>query len=345
MSLQKLRFRQSLEKSYHLLMSVLLGLSAYTLNINFSKDWHHYEFFFHKQTQPLSWEDILTQMTVFKEPFYHLTSKFGGELIGFSLFILLTTLVLLIVKLNYLKKITKGHYAVSVFYYVCFYLLLFEGTQLRIAYATSFIMMAFYFMQREKIFISLCLVMVASQIHLSALVFLIMFPLFIRPSINNLIYVVVVVAPFFILFDVSLFSLAEMLMTKLNPKYIYYFQQKTRLVQNSTGLFYYFIGFFAGLLAIVFYYLKESINRDKFLKMLFSIALCGIIAMCTFHDYVAMAARLGELLLLPIVILFSYLYMHFYSNKMRLQQIALLFLATSYFFGRMVYLYPTMLTG
>ena len=342
MSLQLLKFKCSLEKSYELAVSAVLALSVYILCINFSRDWHHYEFFFHKKTQPLSWTDLLSQMTVFKEPFYRLTSKLGGELIGFSLFILLTTLILLIVKLNYLKKITKGHYAVSVFFYVCFYLLLFEGTQLRIAYATSFIMMAFYFMQREKLLISFCLVLVASQIHLSALVFLIMFPLFLRPSINNLIYIVALVAPFFIFFDVSLFSLAEIMMTKLNPKYIYYFQQKTRLVQNSTGLFYYFIGFFAALLAVIFYYLKDSINRDKFMKMLFSIALCGIIAMCAFHDYIAMAARLGELLLLPVVILFSYLYMHFYSNKLRLQQAALIFLATTYFFGRMIYLYPTM---
>jgi hypothetical protein len=125
------------------------------------------------------------------------------------------------------------------------------------------------------------------------------------------------------------------------PKYAGYFDQDYLRNQNSTGLYYYFIAFFWLVMILIKFYLRDLIRKDGFVAMLFSLCLIGVILMCIFNDYVAVGARLGELLMVPVVILLTYLYMHFSNNKMRVHQILLVSTFSIYFLARFIYLYPT----
>ena len=48
---------------------------------------------------------MLSEFSIFKEPAYFVLSKLGGEVIGFSLFMGIVTVITLVIKLNYLSKI------------------------------------------------------------------------------------------------------------------------------------------------------------------------------------------------------------------------------------------------
>lgn len=324
-----------------ILTNVAIGVLTFFMSIHFSKDWKMYQYYYETKIQNVDWNVLLTSINIFHEPLYLLSSKLFGQTVGYSVFIFLITVILLTFKLHYLKKITNSIY-VGTFFYICFYLLLFEGTALRVAYATAFVMAALYCLKEQKPFPTVLLILLASQVHFTAIVFLIVIPLYYYKSANKFTYFVFIFSPFLIAFDTSVIGLLKDFVSMANPRYLNYFDQKIVLTQNSTGLFYYFIGFFALLLCVIFYFLKDKIRTDLYLQVIFSTTLCGVIAMCAFHDYVAVGARLGELLLLPIVILLSHLYQHFSANEMRIHHTALITLSLLYFSARVIYLYPTM---
>lgn len=321
------------------LLYVLLGLITFSLSINFSKDWVHYNFMFGQQ-QSKSWQTIMTNLSLFKEPLYLISSKAIGYLVGFTAFALLATISFLTVKLHFLKKITGTVY-VGLFFYICLYLLLHEGTALRVAYAVALLVPALYFIKVQKFHYSLILILIASQIHITALVFLLAFPAYLYKQFNILVYLLFLISPLVIVLEISILNILKELIITLNPKYSYYFQQNLVRNQNSTGLYFYFIAFFALLMFVISFYLKDLIKKDRFISMLFSLCLVGIILMCIFYDYVPVGARFGELLLMPIVVLLSHLYIHFSDHKMLIHQLSLVSIFFIYFMARLVYLYPT----
>jgi len=226
------------------------------------------------------------------------------------------------------------------FFYVCFYLLLLEGTAIRVGFAIACIIPALYFLKEHKFFYAFLLILIASQIHLTALLFLIAFPLYFFKPLNVIVYLAFIFSPLLIVFDISVLNMLKELIATINPKYLYYFKEDRLVVQNSTGLYLYFIAFFTVLLGAVFVYLRDLVMNDRFLSTIFSITLCGIILMCVFHDFVAVGARFGELLLVPIVILLGHFYKTFALNKMLLHQFALVSMSLSYLAARFIYLYP-----
>ena len=133
------------EKWTKYLIFIGLGFIAITLCHTPSKDWTGYINWFNRDTI-LSWQVMWTSSSFFTERLYFFSEKFFGELIGFPLFIALTTLVLLTVKLNYLGKIVENIW-LGCFFYSCLYLFLFEATVLRVAYATALVIPAFYYLR------------------------------------------------------------------------------------------------------------------------------------------------------------------------------------------------------
>lgn len=318
---------------------MVMGVITYYLSVYFSKDWIHYNWMYEHDIVNTTWKSFFGKFSVFKEPLYFILSKAIGHLIGFSAFIFFATVIFLTIKLHYLAKILKDPY-LGTFFYVCFYLLLFEGTALRVGYAVALIMPALYYLKEHKFFYAFLLIVAASQIHLTALVFLIAFPLYFFKRLNILVFLAFIFSPLLIISDISVLAIIKEFTTSINPKYLYYFNQERLLVQNSTGLYFYFIAFFAIFLGVIFYYLKDKIINDRFKLIVFSITMCGVVSMCIFNDYVVVGARFGELLLVPIVILLSYLYAQFRSNKMIVHQIGLISFSLMYFVSRLIYLYP-----
>lgn len=321
------------------LIFICLGVLITYLNINYSKDWEGYKFWY-SLVEARSWSHFFGQFSLMNEPLYKASSKWVSELIGFGGFVVLATVSLLTLKLHYLKKIV-GNVFLATFFYVCLYLLLFEGTVIRVAYATSFIVMALYFLGKERYKLAVFSVLLASQIHFTAILFLLIFPIYFINSLRRVLWVIFTLSPLFILTGFSAFSVFENIIEWVNPRYLEY--NKTKLVnQNSTGLYYYFIAFFAVVILLVHMYLKEKIASDRFCRALHSICMVGIIFMCLFHTHVAIGARIGELLLLPLVVLLSWVSMELYKKELHLQQAGLLGLMMAYFAARWAYLYPTM---
>jgi len=337
-------FEQIFKNNQEGIAYIVLGVITFQLSVNFSKDWYNYQFFFDTYIRDVNWHNFLASVSIFQEPLYLITAKIIAQLTSFTTFVFCATVTLLTLKLHYLRKITNNFYLGS-FFYICFYLLLFEGTGLRIGYAVAFVIPALYCLKQQKPLYSFLLIMVASQIHLTTLVFLIAFPIYYFSWIKIAIYVSFILSILMVAFDISFVSLSEPFFVAMNSKYLMYFYHKFLETQNSTGLFYYFIVFFALLLSVIFYYLKNLFKRDEFMHTIFLISFCAIISMIVLHEYVAIAARIAELLLVPIVILLSQLYIEFNAEKMHFHRNLLIVLSLMFFSARVVYLYPSIFFG
>lgn len=334
-----MRVKSWLKENPEISLYAFLGLITFFLSINFSKDWPHYKYIF-SLLESTSWSTLLSEFSFSKELLYKISSKGIGSLIGFPAFVMLCIVSLLTAKLIYLKKITGSTYA-SLFFYISLYLLLHEGTAIRIAFAVALIIPALYFIRINKYHYSLILILVASQLHFTALVFLLAFPSYFYKPFNNLVYFTFLVSPLIVISEISILNFLKDFVVTSYPKYAGYFDQDYLRNQNSTGLYFYFFAFFALLMMIIRFYLRDLIVKDRFIAMLFSLCLIGVIMMCIFNNYVAVGARLGELLMVPIVILLTYLYAHFANNRMFFHQITLVLVFVLYFFARLLYLYPS----
>lgn len=316
---------------------LLAGVAAYIICVRFSKDWVHYLWWF-DLLQNKTWSVFWQELSIFREPFYNFPVKILSPYIGFSGVILIATVSLTWIKLRTLSKIVSDKY-VGMFFYICLYWLLLEGTQLRVAYATIFVILSFFYLQNQRYMLSLLMIAIASQIHFTAILFSTVFILYFLKPAASLTLGLFLLSPILVIFEISTYSWLEKAITLINPRYLLYGSEKIN-GQNSTGLYIYFIAFFWALLMLIEWQLK-SLHTDRFKLALQRLAMTGVIFMCAFHDHVALGARLGELLLLPIVILLSWLYLEWdrVNNRLALNLLTTLFLA--YFIARFIYLFPS----
>lgn len=316
-----------------------LGLIAFLMNIGYSKDWSSH-LWWYESLHSTSWRDWYATTSLMREPGYQLLSKLIGGKLTFPVFVCLATISLLFLKLRYLSKIVENPY-VGTFFYVSLYLLLFEGTVLRVAYATAFVIPGLYFLQQKKYWLSALFIMTAGLIHFSAFVYLAAFLIYFARPMGNLILWAFLAAPLLAIFDYSILSLFRDSITTINPRYLLYLDQKV-IVQNSTGLYFYFIAFFALTLLAIEFFLRSLLRSDRFALTLQRLAMLGVILMCALHHHVAVGARLGEMLLLPIVVLLSWLYLHFDQQRSALLKWALVTGFMAYMLARSIYLYPSL---
>jgi hypothetical protein len=323
--------------SISILVFILVGVIAFTLSVNFSRDWDQYLTQYRKIDKK-SWAAHWSQIGFFSDALYLFTTKFLAGILGYPVFIFLVTVSLLTIKLRYLEKIVGVMFG-GLFFYVCLYLFLFEGTALRIAFATAFVVPALYFLKQDRPLLALLLLLVGSQIHVTVLAFLLMFPIYYWDKSTIAAYIMLPIAPLMVIFDVSIFPLVSQIIEYVNPRYMIY-DRKILANQNSTGLFFYFIAFFTMVVAVTYYYLREEITSDRFTRTLHTLSIIAIIAMCVFHDHVAVGARLGELLLLSMVILLSQLSLKLTHNGLLLVRNSLYLVFFMYFLAKFYYLYP-----
>lgn len=314
-----------------------LGVIAYLLCINYSKDWIHY-LWGYGILDRTSWPSWFATTSLLREPMYNFFAKLLGAWLTFPVFVGIATISLLLVKLRYLSKIVENPY-IGTFFYASLYLLLFEGTVLRVAYATAFVIPGLYFLQQRKYWLSVLLIVTAGLIHFSAFVYLLAFLIYFVRPMGNLILWAFITAPLLVIFDYSILSMFRHAIATINPRYLLYLDQKI-IVQNTTGLYFYFIAFFALMLLAIEFFLRSLLHSDRFSLTLQRLAMLGVILMCAFHGHVAVGARLGEILLLPIVILLSWLYLHFDRNRRTLLKWALVTGFIAYMLARAIYLYP-----
>lgn len=320
-----------------------MGVIAAILCQTASKDWSVYSSHLYGYYSVYSnWQEMWQSFSFFKEPLYFFSAKFFGELLSFSAFIAITTIALLIVKLHFLTKIVDNVW-VTCFFYGSLYLFLFEGTVLRTAFATALIFPAFYFLQKRSIISSLFLVVLATQIHLTTIVFFLMYPLYFYRRFNWLVFAVFAISPFLVVINFSIYDLLFQAVNMFTDKYQVYAVEKDLTQQNSTGLFFFFIGFFYAIILVLLYFLRTSLLTGPLKLTLLSLSMLGVAAMCLLHDHVAVAARFGELFLICLVPLLSWLFMYFKENNKKYYQYILTGTFCSYGLARFVYLFPSLI--
>lgn len=320
-----------------LFICIGLGVLASVLSVNFSKDLHSYTVMF-DETVAKSWIDIFEEASFFKENLFKLMFYTLGHGLSYAATVTLMTVFFLTIKLKYLEKVT-GDFYLGTFFYLCFYLLIFEGTVLRAAFALSLVVVAIYYLKQEQFLKSLCCIILGSQLHLSAIIFLLLFPMYLIPGSLRIVCFVFFLAPLFYIFDFSVFSKTIDFFSLINPKYLTYTNRDLIAAQNSTGLYFPYIGFFSLLLGYFYFRLRERILSDRFIRSMFLMAMTGIILMWVFYDHIAVGARLGELLLFPIVILLATVEMSSKEKNLLMERAILYASSSAYFVARFCYLY------
>lgn len=141
----------------------------------------------------------------------------------------------------------------------------------------------------------------------------------------------------------SLYDLLFHVVNMVTDKYQIYAIEKDLTKQNSTGLFFFFIGFFYFIVFILLYFLRGLLLTDPFKLTLLSLSMLGVAAMCLLYDHVAVAARFGELLLICLVPLLGWLSLFFKENSMKYYRYALTITFLGYGVARFVYLFPSLI--
>lgn len=281
---------------YRYIIFSLFGVLAFLLNTSASRDWNNYVKQFNRLADK-TWADVWAEFSFFHEPLFYLNAKLWGEWIGFTTFILILTVVLLGIKLHFLQKLTSRPWLV-VYIYLCLYLFLFEGTVLRVAYATALIIPALYFLSREQWWPSLFLWVLATQVHLSTTIFLLALPFFLFPYVGfGWLFLFFVVSPLCIVFQLSAFEYLAKIIGLFRADYVSYGRDAIVSNQNSSGMFFYYVVFYYTLTLVSITLLRSQLKEDAFLRMIASLCMAAVIIMCTLYDHVLVAARLGELLL------------------------------------------------
>lgn len=323
------------------LLYLVLGLVVFVLCVQYSQDWIRYEFYNADNTKKMvhiGWPELLNPT---REPIFQLVSVHLSRYLSFPGFVLLATVSLLCLKLGYLEKILGGSLA-GVFFYICVYLLLFEGTAIRLAYATALVIPALYCIRNHQWRNAILLILLASQIHFSTILFLLVIPVYFVKRSDIYVYLLLAISVLVVVLDLSAFNMIRELAGLINPRYLQYDDSAIKLRgQNSTGLYFYFIAFYGGLLLVIKHYLKNRLSSDRFSRMVYLNCVVAIALMCFFHSHIAVGARLGELMLLPVVILLAWLHDYFVNTGMRLHRFVLVATFCAYFLARFVYLYPT----
>ncbi len=319
------------------LICIGLGFLAAILSVNYSKDLHSYTVMF-DETVAKSWIDIFEEFSFFKENLFKLMIYTLGQGFSYAVAVTLMTVFFLTIKLKYLEKITGDFYS-GAFFYLCFYLLILEGTVMRAAFALTLVVMAIYYLKQQQFLKSLCCIILGSQLHFSAILFLLLFPMYLIPGALHIVCFVFLAAPLFYIFDISVFSKTIDFFSLINPKYLTYTDRNLIAAQNSTGLYFPYIGVFSLLLGYLYIRLKERILSDPFIRSMFLMAMTGIILMWMFYDHIAVGARLGELLLFTVAILLAAVEISVKEKNLLMERAILYASSSAYFVARFWYLY------
>lgn len=332
-----------LAKYYRYIIFSVLGVGAFFLNISASRDWRNYVKQFN-QLVDKSWSQVWTEFSIFQEPLFYLNAKLWGEWIGFSAFILILTVLLLNLKLHFLQKLTSRSWLV-VYIYICLYLFLFEGTVLRVAFATALIIPALYFLSLKRWWPSLFLWGLATQTHFSTTIFILALPLFLMPHHGfRWLFMLFIVSPIFMFFQLPMFEYLTNLVGIFRQDYVSYGRPEKVLNQNSSGMFFYYAAFYYVLTLGTIFLLWSRLKEDAFLRGIAGLSMTAVITMYSLYDNVLVAARLGELLLVVSPLLVVQAINDWPYSHQRLIEVLMIVGFTLIGLARFVYLYPELIS-
>jgi hypothetical protein len=298
----------ALQSKYLALLLIAIVLSA--LSVSFSGDCLQYIGIFNLD-KGLSFSELLAKYSYTKEPLFHVVLKALSFIAPArpSLFILVFCSIL--IKFIYLHKINKFNFALM--FYILFFATLFDGTLIRAGIATTLVVYSFYMLIQKKHVAMVLALVIATQVHLSSIIFLLLMPIYFYFPIRKLVAYVFYLSPCVLILHIDLSAILIGIFSKANHRYLEYSSLTTN--QNSSGLYYFYSWFMFGLVIYISRKLiqinKLSMNnglQEPFIELCNVITLVGVSVLFLLHTNVAIASRISDLLLLPIVFTLSHVF-------------------------------------
>jgi len=288
------------ERIFYTIFILYLSLVTSYISFNYSRDSLNYINAFSFQT------DNLFDNIAFLEPSFILISKLLLT-VGLDAFYLFLTysLISISIKIYVISKYSKLPLLSFVFYLSYFYLLQ-DCTQIRISTAIAFFLISLIYFSKNKIFKANIFLFIASLFHYSALI------LFIFNFINSgkyntkMYYLILITTVTLYTMNISIINIiisnsAFLESFQIFHKLIYYATQtevtgnKISIINAKTLLMMLIVSF------ILFY--NQKLNLNKFEILSFKSVFMALILYILFIDLPQLAVRISELLMFPLIFL------------------------------------------
>lgn len=272
------------------------------LNLHFLIDNEYAKMFFDAQSSGIA--NSISKMNFTKDPTYFLLQNISATFIEFKVFFGALILLCLMLKFTALLQVNAKPNLLDVAPYFLVLAFLHEGIQIRIAIALSIALWSIIFFVKKRFLFSVLLLIIASSFHITASTFfLVYFLVFLYSNYGKW----VIGGGLFITALLASTPIIRNLVLKMgeltNARFLSYSGNDFIKIQNSTGLFEFYI-FFVGLLTIFIW--KFYIPTNVFWQRLRQIAIAsGLLAMAilqVFQFSVVISSRLADLLLLPVLL-------------------------------------------
>lgn len=226
--------------------------------------------------------------------------------IGFHLLIFLYALAAVALKIKAITKYSEFIFF-SLFIYACNFFLLHDMTQIRAGLAFGIVMMGFEPLVERKFGKYLCIVLLATTFHYSALFFL-LFYFFNTKKISTIAYLLILFIPMFLAtihldptsimvkYDLGIYSEKVRMYKEIQS-----WKHDTISLYNVTTLLLIAISLF------LLYYKNELAEKTKYGILFLKINIMAIAVFFLFSGLVVFAWRLFEMLCIVQIFLFPYL--------------------------------------
>jgi hypothetical protein len=285
-----------------LLFSLLTSLSLALISVNYSIDIPNYYKIFNDY-QDLDIAFLITNWSFTSELFFALPIALFGQSFNYNELIGSITIFSVFIKIKYLYAFDRN--LKHCLLYIIMYSLLFDATLVRTGFATTLIIISLFFFKEKKMISSFFFILWASQLHLTAILYLIIFPIYKSEKLKKLIHYIFLISPLAYILNTPLSDYLFLATQIITDKYLEYNSEGYIEMQNNTGLYIPFATIFYLILIFLYINTKKAIFESKFLSTIYSICALGSTYMWLFFDRVAPATRLGEIMLFPITILIS----------------------------------------
>lgn len=307
---------------YKSVFLILLPVIVALVSASYSPDFEAYKLIYENDSL-LTISDQLNQYTFFNETVFHLINNAFSYFLSDTQTIFTLTFLSILSKFYLIDKISHNNFATYI--YVIVFLFYFDGIILRVGLATTFILFSFYLFILRKYIFSLIAILIATQIHITSLVYL--FPLFLTLFINSSITTKSIYAsPLLLMLNLNFINLISFASTNFNEKYSFYIDGAKSDLEDITinfvgYCFFYFVTIFYTNYKIKDFLLKKNCSNTTFIKTCHIATVFGLLLLTLLKSNAVIAARLSDLLLLPIIFTLSMVINNNFLNKKRFENL------------------------
>ena len=273
-----------------------------SLNLYFLIDGEYGKMFL--DARSLGIADSVGRMNLAKDPAYFLLQNISAGFIEFQIFFGALIFFCLMLKFIALLQINSKPNLLDVAPYLLVLGFLHEGIQIRIAIALSIALWSIIFFAKRQYLYSVALLIIASTFHISASTFFLVFTLVILyERLGRWVVGCGLTVAALLAYSPIVPNLVLKVGELTNARFLSYAGQDFIKIQNSTGLFEFYILF---VMLLTIFIGKFYVPVNEIWRRLYQIGIAsGILAVTilqVFRFSVVVSSRLADLLLLPVLL-------------------------------------------